>query len=493
MGILGIDIGGTKTAVLLGTAEGETSRRAEFPTRPERGFDAFLEDLARHAKPLLADADRASISVGGPMDEARGILMGPPHLPGWTDLPLATRVQGAVGLPVAVMHDARASAFAEHRFGAGRTLGARSMAHLTFATGFGMGAVLDGRLLDIPGEVGHWRVAFWGPRMFGKTGSLEGLASGAGMEAVARMTGEFAADVDVRELARLARGGDTVALSILHSGAKQCGIQCARLIDQLGVELITLGTIAVHCPDLVMETIRQTALEEALPHLAERCRIEPAGLGARLGDVASLSAALHRGGAGAGRAAEQAQSLLRAAEKICGDADFLRSVDRAAEAVVGALKAGNKILTCGNGGSATDAAHLAEELIGRFRNDRVSLPAVNLAADGSVLTCIANDYGFEDIFARQVEGLGRPGDVLVAFTTSGRSANINRALRRAKERGVVAIALTGKAGGESRAMADIPVHVPWDETERIQEIHTFVLHAICDAAERAFGKAPETR
>lgn len=487
MTILGIDIGGTKTAVLLGTESGDTSRRVEFATGAERGFEAFLADLVARAKPLLGSgADRASIAVGGPMDERRGLLLGPPHLPGWTDLPLAERVGEALGLPTVMMHDARASAFAEYRFGAGRKLGVRSMAHLTFATGFGMGAILDGRLLDIPGEVGHWRVAFWGPEMFGKAGSLEGLASGAGMAAVAKMTGEFPSGAGVRELARLARSGDTVAASILRSGAKQCGIQCARLIDQLGVELVTLGTIAVHCGDLTLEPIREAARAEALPHLMEKCRIEPAGLGDRLGDVASLSAALARPRAGTVEA--HADSLARAAERVRGDAEFLASLDRAAAAVVRALENGGKILTCGNGGSATDAAHLAEELIGRFKGDRVSLAAVNLAADGSVLTCIANDYGFEEVFARQVEGLGRAGDVLVAFTTSGKSENLNRALRRAKERGLATIALTGKSGGESRALADIAVHVASDETERIQEIHTFALHCICDAAERRFGK-----
>jgi len=485
MTILGIDIGGTKTAVLLGTEAGATSRRAEFPTRPERGFDAFLADLVAHARPMLDGVDRASIAVGGPMDEARGVLLGPPHLPGWTNLPIVARVADALKLPTFLMHDARASVWAEHRFGAGR--GVRGMAHLTFATGFGMGAILDGRLLDIPGEVGHWRVASDGPSMFGKTGSLEALASGAGMAAAAKATGKFSGEVDVKELARLARAGDAAAANILRDGARQCGIQCARLIDQLGIELITLGTIAVQCGDLVLDAIREAARAEALPHLFAKCRIEPAGLGERLGDVACLSAALSR--PREGTVAAHAQSLVRTADLVRGDAEFLAALERAASAVVAALENGAKILTCGNGGSATDAAHLAEELIGRFKGDRVSLPSVNLAADGSVLTCIANDYGFEEVFARQVEGLGRPGDVLVAFTTSGRSENLNRALRRAKERGLTTIALTGKNGGDSRALADIAVHVASDETERIQEIHTFALHCICDAAERRFGNS----
>ncbi len=485
MTILGIDIGGTGTTVLLGEADGSTRDRAEFPTRSERGFPAFLEELVACAKSVAARAeslDCASIAVGGPLDESTGTLLGPPHLSRWTDVPLAELVSKALGLPVHLMHDARASAFAEFRFGAGRKLGANGMAHFTFATGFGMGAVLDGRLLDIPGEIGHWRVAFRGPEMFGKSGSLEGLASGTGMAALAHRTGEFDDAVAVRELAELARGGDTLADSILRSGAKQVGVQCARIIDQLGVGLITLGTIAVQCEDLVLETIRESARAEALPHLFARCRIEPAGLGERLGDVASLSAAISRREGSA-----SFRELARTVDRCASDRVLCTAIDAAARAVVDALAGGHKVLTCGNGGSATDAAHLAEELIGRFKGDRVSLPAVNLAADGSVLTCIANDYGFDEVFARQVGGLGQAGDVLVCFTTSGNSENVNRALRRARERGMVAIALTGKSGGGAKTLCDISVHVESTETERIQEMHTFALHEICRAAEERFG------
>ncbi len=484
MTILGIDIGGTKTAVLLGERDGSTRGRVAFATNPERNFALFLEDLVVHAKQVIAGAntvDCVSIAAGGPMDEKEGLLLGPPHLPGWTDLPLPNLVSEALGLPAMMMHDARASAWAEYRFGAGHASRAANMAHFTFATGFGMGAVLDGRLLDIPGEIGHWRVSFRGPAMFGKTGSLEGLASGAGMAALAHLTGEFDDDVSVRDLADMARGGDHVAMSILRSGAKQVGTQCARIIDQLGVELITLGTIAVQCGDLILETIRESARNEALPHLFERCRIEPAGLGKKLGDVACLSAALYRMEEGS------LKDLGVLVKKCESSTAFTTAVAGAAAMVVDALGAGNKVLTCGNGGSATDAAHLAEELIGRFKGDRVSLPSINLAADGSVLTCIANDYGFDEVFSRQVEGLGKEGDVLVAFTTSGNSENINRVLKRARERGLKTIAVTGKSGGEAKTLCDINVHVESTETERIQEMHTFVLHEICRVAEDRFG------
>lgn len=187
-------------------------------------------------------------------------------------------------------------------------------------------------------------------------------------------------------------------------------------------------------------------------------------------------------------AAAQLERLIRLAEQVRGDAGLMAQLERAAGLVCAALEAGHKVLTCGNGGSATDASHLAEELIGRYRGNRRPLPAVSLGADPSALTCIANDYGFDEIFARQVEGLGRAGDVLVAFTTSGNSPNVVRALHRARERGLSSICLTGKSGGEALGLADVAVHIPDSDTARIQEMHTFCLHVICEAAERRFGE-----
>lgn len=148
---------------------------------------------------------------------------------------------------------------------------------------------------------------------------------------------------------------------------------------------------------------------------------------------------------------------------------------------------GHMLLTCGNGGSATDAQHLAEELIGRYRGNRRALPAVALTADSAALTCIANDFGYEAVFARQVEGLGRPGDLLVCFSTSGNSPNIIAALRAARARGVGSIALLGKDGGAARTLADLALVVPATDTARIQEAHLQVLHYICEVVEVAMA------
>tara|TARA_R100000027_G_scaffold67699_1_gene67920 strand:+ start:2206 stop:2721 length:516 start_codon:yes stop_codon:yes gene_type:complete len=147
------------------------------------------------------------------------------------------------------------------------------------------------------------------------------------------------------------------------------------------------------------------------------------------------------------------------------------------------LQAGGKILACGNGGSASDSMHLCEELTGRYRETRRALPAISLNADGTALTCIANDFGFEEIFSRQVEALGVAGDVLIVFSTSGSSANILRALEAARERGMYSIALLGKSGGSALNQADSSIVVPSQESARIQEVHTFVLHRWLDVIE----------
>jgi D-sedoheptulose 7-phosphate isomerase len=148
-----------------------------------------------------------------------------------------------------------------------------------------------------------------------------------------------------------------------------------------------------------------------------------------------------------------------------------------------ALQGGGRVLAFGNGGSATDAEHVASELVGRFKRERRGLAAVALTADSAVLTSVANDYGFEAIFARQIEALGAPGDVALALTTSGRSANVNRGLERAKALGLVTVALTGRDGGATAGLVDVHVNVPSDDTQRIQEVHRTLLHILCDLVE----------
>lgn len=163
----------------------------------------------------------------------------------------------------------------------------------------------------------------------------------------------------------------------------------------------------------------------------------------------------------------------------------LPDVERVGNVLAQCLKDGGKLLTCGNGGSAADALHLAQELVGRYKDDRPSLAAICLSADATALTCIGNDYGYERVFARQVEGLAKPGDVLVAFTTSGNSGNVIKAFEVANSVGVTCVLVSGRGGGKALALADHAVVVPSETTARIQEVHTFILHLWLDLIEAA--------
>ena len=159
-------------------------------------------------------------------------------------------------------------------------------------------------------------------------------------------------------------------------------------------------------------------------------------------------------------------------------------VQHASDAVVGALRSGNKIIFCGNGGSAADAQHLAAELIGRYQMDRAPLAALALTVDTSALTAIANDYSFDEVFARQLRGIGQANDVLVGISTSGNSRNVLRAIEVAREKGIRAIGLTGQSGGMMRQLCDICICVPSDRTSHIQEMHIAIGHVICGEVER---------
>jgi D-sedoheptulose 7-phosphate isomerase len=162
----------------------------------------------------------------------------------------------------------------------------------------------------------------------------------------------------------------------------------------------------------------------------------------------------------------------------------LDSVVAAADAIAAGLAVGRKVIAFGNGGSASDAQHLAAELVGRFEGERRSLPAVALTADSNIVTAIANDYGYERVFSRQIEGLGVPGDIAFGISTSGRSANVETGLAVAKQRGLLTLALTGCDGGRMGSAADIHVNIRETSTPRIQEVHRTVLHTICSLVDR---------
>ena len=163
-------------------------------------------------------------------------------------------------------------------------------------------------------------------------------------------------------------------------------------------------------------------------------------------------------------------------------------IREAALLIEDALLSGHKVLACGNGGSAADSSHFATELACRFVGDRRPYPAISLTGDGGLLTATANDYSFEEVFARQVVAFGRPGDVLVALSTSGKSPNVRRALEVARETGLKSIALLGRDGGVCQDLASVTMIVPHDVTARIQEAHKVIIHIVCELIEPALEK-----
>lgn len=182
--------------------------------------------------------------------------------------------------------------------------------------------------------------------------------------------------------------------------------------------------------------------------------------------------------------AESARLKLWLAENL---ADRLAA---AAGLVAEALARGNKVMFCGNGGSAADSQHLAAELVGRYRRNRPGWAALALTVDTSALTAIGNDFGFDEVFSRQVEALGRPGDVLIAISTSGRSPNVLRAVETARARGLKTVGLAGRDGGPLAALVDVALVVPSDDTARVQECHITLGHILCDLVEEALCGGP---
>jgi D-sedoheptulose 7-phosphate isomerase len=178
--------------------------------------------------------------------------------------------------------------------------------------------------------------------------------------------------------------------------------------------------------------------------------------------------------------------------KIQAASELAQPIATAVELLFTALSNGNKILACGNGGSAADCQHFAAELVGRFERERLPLPAIALTTDTSILTAVGNDYSFKDIFTKQVQAFGQPGDVLLALSTSGNSANVVAAVEAALERDMRVVALTGKGGGAmARMLTDMDVHicVPHERTARIQEVHLLTIHCLCDGIDVAlFGE-----
>ena len=279
---LGLDIGGTKCAIVSGTENCEILSRYEVKTADYPCWQAVIDALLAHCPEGKFEA--VGVSCGGPLDSVRGLILSPPNLPGWDEVPIVAYLQEKLGIPAFVQNDANACALAEWRFGAGR--GCRNMVFLTCGTGLGAGLILDGRLYsgtnDMAGEIGHVRAEKDGPIGYGKRGSFEGFCSGGG---IFQLTG----GVSARDAALRADAGDEKMLAALHASAEQMGACFALLIDLLNPERIVVGSIFARAERHFRETMQRVIDAEALELSRSVCQVVPAQLGDTIGDHAALS------------------------------------------------------------------------------------------------------------------------------------------------------------------------------------------------------------
>jgi len=308
--IIGLDIGGTKLACVEGTASGRVICREEMPTHAREPFEQrfpALESMIQARLREARDAGRSvaalSVSVGGPLRIGDGVLLDPPHLPGWHHVRLKDRLSAAFPtLPVFLEHDGNAGALAEYHFGVGR--GRADLQHLIFltcGTGIGAGFIINGRILhgatDTAGEVGHWRLAEDGPVGFGKRGSWEAFSSGRGLALLAaqRFPHRWPAGTAIPDLVDAILADQPEALAVASEAGRRLGQGLALLIDALNPQVIVLGSLAAVLGERLLEPARRVVAAEALPQAAAACEILPSAFGPRIGDVASLMAALtHR-------------------------------------------------------------------------------------------------------------------------------------------------------------------------------------------------------
>ncbi|HOB20214.1 MAG TPA: ROK family protein [Candidatus Atribacteria bacterium] len=321
MYILGIDIGGTKCAVLLAAYDkGKVDfiDKITFPTRHETGVEAAIQRLISESREIMRrngqDASSiaaAGINCGGPLDSKRGVILCPPNLIGWVNIPIVERIEKELGIRAFLQNDANAGAIAEHLFGAGR--GYDNIIFLTFGTGMGAGLILDGRLYsgtsDMAGEVGHIRLDSYGPVGFGKAGSFEGFCSGGGIAQLARdkaleklqvgetvsycSTVEELGGLTAQRVAEAARAGDPTAREVFRICGTYLGKALSLFIDILNPQLIILGSIYGRCRDLLEEPMTEVINRETIPFSRQVCRVVASGLGEQINDYEAVAIAVY--------------------------------------------------------------------------------------------------------------------------------------------------------------------------------------------------------
>lgn len=313
--IIGVDVGGTKCAVTYGQKEGFELHIREKIRFATTDVDETIANIVRAVDDVMrkngltaGNTAAIGVSCGGPLDSRTGVVMSPPNLPGWDNIPIVKLLGDRFGIRTGIHNDANACALAEWKFGAG--IGARNMAFLTFGTGLGAGLILDGKLYagtnDNAGELGHIRLSDFGPVGYGKCGSFEGFASGGGIAQLARFKvsekhqmGQRVSwcapgqldEITARDVADAAAAGDELALKIYRISATYLGRGLAIVIDLINPEVIVIGGIYTRNREMMEPFVLREIEREALSHARRVCSIRPAALGEQIGDYAALSVA----------------------------------------------------------------------------------------------------------------------------------------------------------------------------------------------------------
>lgn len=541
---IGLDIGGTKCAVLLAEVGGgiRILDKIRFDTHSELGFEqaytrlceAVEEILARNQTPLER-VNAIGVSCGGPLDSRRGVVLCPPNLPGWLNVPLARMLTEKFGVPAFLQNDANACALVEWKLGAGR--GTRDMIFLTMGTGMGGGVIAEGQLLrgctDMGGEIGHLRLSEDGPVGFGKAGSFEGWTSGGGIgrqavELTRRLAAEGAppawlrdgraeSEISARLMAEYARRGDPDALALFEQVGTMLGRGLALLTDAFNPERIVIGSIFVRCEDLLRPAMEKALRAEAISFALDGLTVVPAQTGEALGDLASIMVALYALDVDPMDGAEETDPrVLAHYERLFTRypqlAPCRAQIMDAYRLLLDCYRKGGKIMLTGNGGSCADCEHITGELMKGFYLKRPlrgeekaavhqttdallpetaeilqqGLPAIALTGHAALSTAVQNDIDPLLGPAQQVVALGKPGDVVIGISTSGNAKNAALAVSVAKALKMHTLALTGGAGGRLKSICEHAIVVPGSSPADVQELHLPVYHTLCAMLEAKF-------
>lgn len=541
---IGLDIGGTKCAVVLASIDKgiQVTDKISFATASMGGPEKTIAHLMDTIDIILdkngvkiEQITAIGISCGGPLDSRRGLILSPPNLPGWHNIPLPKMLSERFGLPAFLQNDANACALVEWKLGAGK--GMNDMIFLTMGTGMGAGVISEGQLLrghnDMGGEIGHLRLMEDGPLGFGKAGSFEGFTSGGGIAIQARTftkelisqgkepewskDGHSMDELDAKLMADYAKKGNKDAMRFFRNIGRMLGRGLALLVDAFNPQRIIIGSIFVRCEELLRPSMEEELKKEAIPYSLEGLSIVPAQTGEELGDLASIMVALHAMGIDPSYETGESDAVVMAHLDLLIQRypQLLQTRESILDAYImlrDSYESGNKLLVAGNGGSSADSDHIVGELMKGFCLKRPlhkdiqsklekafegyapgaayllqgALPAISLSSHTALMTAFMNDVDPQLVMAQQVIGYANPGDTLLALSTSGNARNVNIAAKTAAALGMQVIGLTGESGGTLKDSCDICIRVPGKMPAEVQELHLPVYHTLCAMLESKF-------